>query len=128
MRRYVPADVNRLFAESPAKLGDVCNGNMVQSPERILVEGPGPLFQSDFNAVSKQVILSKQILLLDLIIQYFVFALQNQHNKAGSLAFLASNSDSPRSLPHRLFGDAGIRGSIAVSKADALFLQLFIRD
>ena len=54
-----PPNVNRLFAKSAAKLRDIRDGNVIQSPERILVERSWALLQSNINAIREQIILSK---------------------------------------------------------------------
>lgn len=51
MRRTVISNINRLFPVAPTKLGDICDGCIIQNPERVLVEGFDSLFQADFDAV-----------------------------------------------------------------------------
>ncbi len=57
-------DVDWLIAKPAAELSDVCHSRMVQAPKRIFIERLNALNQADLDAIGKEIILSKQILLL----------------------------------------------------------------
>ncbi len=58
-------DVDRFFTVSAPELGDVCNSNVIQRPQRVLIERFDALLQANLNAVRQQVVLSEEILLLN---------------------------------------------------------------
>jgi hypothetical protein len=76
------ADVYWLVSESAPKLRDVCNGRVIQCPKHVFVEGRGPLLQSNFDVVRKQIVLSNEIFFLNLRVKFGVVFLQNQHQKS----------------------------------------------
>lgn len=64
MWRLVIADVDRLFAESAAKLCDIGYSCCIKRPKSILIKGFYALPRPNFDAVCQQVILTQEVLLL----------------------------------------------------------------
>jgi len=65
MRGNVIPNVNRLFAVPSPKLCNVCHSRIVEGPKSIFIEGFDALLYSDLYGIGKQIILAKQILLLN---------------------------------------------------------------
>jgi|ERR1035438_5415060 hypothetical protein len=82
VRRYVIADVYWLFAKASPKLGNIGHRHAIQRPQCILVECLNALTKAYFDAIRKQVILPKQILLLHTSEQLRVFGLSDGHRNA----------------------------------------------
>src|SRR5215469_4910252 len=78
----VVSHVNRFLAIPPSKLGNICHRNVVQCPQRILVEGFDSLFEANFDAIGQQIILAQKILLLNLSKELRVVFFSNRHRKA----------------------------------------------
>ena len=58
MGRNVASNINRLFTKSAAELGNVCNRDVVQSPERIFIESRMSLLESYLDTVREKIVLS----------------------------------------------------------------------
>lgn len=58
--------VDGLFAIAAAELSNIRDRGGIERPECVLVEGFYALVQANFNAVRQQIILSQEVLLLDL--------------------------------------------------------------
>jgi hypothetical protein len=65
VRRDVIAHVNWVMPKPATVLCDVGYSRGVKGPERIFIESLDPFGQADFDAVGEQVVLPKQVLLLD---------------------------------------------------------------
>ena len=77
--RNMVTDVYWLVSEPASKLRDVCNGGVIQCPKHVFVKRRGPLLQSNFDVIRQQVVLSDEVLLLNLRIKFRIIFLQNQH-------------------------------------------------
>ncbi len=74
------ADVNWLFSITPAKLGDICDGSVVQGPKSVLVECLDTLLNRDFNAICEQIILAQKVLFLNPVVQTGVVFFAEGHS------------------------------------------------
>lgn len=72
MRAYI----NRLFAESPSELRNVCHGHVVQIPKHILIKYTAALANTNLDAICQQIVLSDEIFFLNPIVQGRILTLQ----------------------------------------------------
>jgi hypothetical protein len=79
MRGQVVSDVNRFFPITSTELSYVCDCRSIQRPEGVLIECLYPFFQPNFDAIQQQIVLPKEILLLDLGIEPRVVAFSYAH-------------------------------------------------
>ena len=68
MRGPVVTNVDWLLPKSPPERRDIYHGDVIQSPEQILIESGRPLLQANFNAICQQVVLPDQVLLLNPVV------------------------------------------------------------
>lgn len=80
VRGNVLSDVNRLFPEPPTKLGNICDGSMIKGPKRIFVESFDPFSQSNLYTIRKQVVLTKQVLLLNSSKELWIISFPDRHS------------------------------------------------
>src|ERR1700719_509646 len=82
VRWNMTSDVDGLFAETTAKLGNPRNSNMVQSPQGVFVEGGRALLQTDFHKSREKIILPSKVLLLKSSKQVRILFLPHKHRRA----------------------------------------------
>ena len=63
------ADIYRCFSVTPAELRYVGNCNIVERPYSIFIERLDAFLEANLNAIREQVVLPKEILLLNPILQ-----------------------------------------------------------
>lgn len=94
VRWNMASDVDGLFAEATAKLGNPCNRDMVQSPEGVFVESRWSLLQTDFHKSCEKIILPSKVLFLKSSEQVRIFFLPDKHRyeRTGPLDFVSLGS------------------------------------
>lgn len=80
MRRRVRANIDWLFAEAPAELGDVGHRSRVQRPKRVFIERLDALCETDLNAVNQQIVLAKKVLLLHASVERWIVCFTKGHH------------------------------------------------
>jgi len=69
--------IDRLFSVSTAKLCDIRNSCIVQSPQGVLVESFDSFLEADLDAVGKKIVLAKKVLLLNLLVKFGIVSFAN---------------------------------------------------
>ena len=77
--RNVVAHINRLLAIPPAKLGDVRNRRIIEGPKSVFIKRFNTFFKTYLNAISEQIVLTKEILLLNPVVQIGIVFLADRH-------------------------------------------------
>lgn len=81
VRRPVISDIDRFFAISASKLGNVRNRNIVQCPKRVFIERFDAFLEANFNTVGQQVVLPQEVLLLNLRVERGIVFFSDGHRR-----------------------------------------------
>jgi hypothetical protein len=129
MGRNMRADINGFFSESTAELRYIGYRYVVESPQCVLVKSFNPFFEADLYTVRKEIVLPKQLLLLNSGVQNWIVLFSNRHNDSKTAA-LRQQSYTVRSEPDAIFSDAILRSArgVAERKAYSLLLQLILAN
>jgi hypothetical protein len=68
-----------MLAKSSAELRDVRHGRGIQEPQHVLVERLDAFAQADLNAIGQQVVLTQQVLPLNVREQFRIVSFANGH-------------------------------------------------
>jgi hypothetical protein len=73
------AHINRLFAIPPAKLSDVRDCRIIERPKGVFIERFDAFLKTYLNAIREQIVLAKEILLLNSVVQIGVVFFADRH-------------------------------------------------